>query len=102
MTKLICQSCFTKVPLHLLMELLLCPKCYNKLSREEAMPYANGLIDEFLEDLENLPTEHVTWVKEHEIRKSKFGEFGTIQSSMIFLPEITRLKSKWEAKKNED
>lgn len=63
---------------------------------------AKEVIDEFLEDLDNLPTEHVTWVKEHEIRKAKFGEFGTIQSSMIFLPEITRLKHKWEAKKNED
>jgi len=67
---------------------------------EEATPYANGLIKEFLEDLDKLPTEHVTWVEEHKIRKSKFGEMNTIQSSMIFLPEITGLKMKWEKRLN--
>ena len=55
------------------------------------------LTSEYIEDLENLPIEIVTWVKEHTIRKSKFAEMvGKVQSSMIFLPEITRLIYKWK------
>ncbi len=62
---------------------------WHELGRKEA-------IAEFLEDMENLPIEHVTWVKEHTIRKSKLGEMmGKVQSSMVFLPEITKLKCKW-------
>ncbi|KKM27613.1 hypothetical protein LCGC14_1572960 [marine sediment metagenome] len=52
-------------------------------------------VEEFLRDLESLPIEHVSWVDEHSIRKSRMGEVNIFQSSMIFLPDITRLKFKW-------
>ena len=54
------------------------------------------LIRKFLKDLKNLPIEHVSWVGEHSIRKARMGEVNIAQSSMIFLPEITKLKFKWE------
>ena len=55
---------------------------------------------EFIEDLEKLPIERVTWVGPHKIRRTKFRKDfwrGYSQSSMIFLPEITKLKDKWRA-----
>lgn len=62
---------------------------WHELGRKQA-------IAEFLHDMDNLPIENVTWVKEHTIRKSKLGEMmGKVQSSMVFLPEITKLKCKW-------
>jgi len=61
----------------------------NCRKREEATPYANGQIDEFLEDLNN-----VSYV-DLKTHKDDFPEF------YIKVFDICQLREKWEAKKNE-
>ena len=56
------------------------------------------LTEEILADLDNLPIEYVRWVDKHTIAAIN-DEIGETQSAMIFLPEITKLKDKYEAMK---
>ena len=50
------------------------------------------LSEEFLEKLEALPIEYVTWIGSDKIRRKRNDDMGKVQSAMIFLPDITRLK----------
>ena len=55
-------------------------------------------IEDFLSDLDSLPMEVIIWDSETKCHLQERLEMGKVTSGMVFMPEITRLKLKWEEK----